>query len=99
MVPDTLGALLEQLRERAGLSVAEVKKRTGFPLSSVYRWHTRTGRPELDVLQKLLDFYGATPSETLLAFRLRARPPEPRDEDQEATDEGDAPAFAARGVA
>lgn len=69
-----LGEHLRRLREAAGHSAAEVYEALGVKKSTFYAWEGRDSRPLPEDLKRLLDFYGASVSERLLAYELRGQP-------------------------
>lgn len=71
--PQRLGALLRRLRERAGMTRADVQRRMRCGRTIVWWWESADGgRPSSTALHRLLDLYGASDAERLLAWRLRA---------------------------
>ena len=66
-----LAQLLMGLRERAGMSMAEVVRTLGVPRATAYQWEQH-GRPEPESLQRMLDLYCASDAERLEAWALRA---------------------------
>ena len=68
------GDLLKEARRRAGLSQAELARRTGKPTSVIGRWERDEVKPSFETLRDLIRACGLD-----LRFRL-----EPRDESEDA---------------
>lgn len=69
-----LGPMLRRLRLRNGLTRAQVQAHMSCSRSAVHWWESAEGgRPRTEQLQRLLDLYGATDNERLLAWKLRAQ--------------------------
>ncbi|PXX63956.1 helix-turn-helix protein [Nocardia tenerifensis] len=55
-----LAAMLQEMRERAGLSKEEVSGKTGINVTTLYRIETAQARPQRRTLQAMLDLYGVS---------------------------------------
>lgn len=73
MVASTLGGLLKDLRERRGLSLAQVRDALGVGgRSTVHHWENGIVVPS-DRLGQVLELYQATDEERLRALELAAQ--------------------------
>ena len=70
-----LGALLYALRERKGLTHREVREVLAVSPAYTYWLERIESAPSPRLLEEMLDLYGATAEERLLAYRLRAASP------------------------
>lgn len=72
----TLGQRMRQLRERRGLTAAQVAEQLGASRASAYAWEGPRSHPTPEALGRLLDLYGATDAERLEVWRMRALEPD-----------------------
>lgn len=70
--PTALADLLRDLRTRAGLAVRDVQRALGVSRATAYHWEGPDSRPTVEHLHQLLDLFGASDGEKLLAWELRA---------------------------
>jgi len=71
----TLGEHLRNLRERKKLKVSQVAKDTGKSRGTPYAWEADRINPAPESLQRLLELYGASDAERLMAWALLAAQP------------------------
>lgn len=70
-----LGALLYALRDRKRLTHREVQASLSVSLAYTYWLERIESAPSPRLLEEMLDLYGATAEERLLAYKLRAVSP------------------------
>lgn len=75
----TLGKHLHDLRIRSGLRMVKVARAIDRSRGTAYGFEAGTIRPSADSLQALLDLYGASDAERLMAWRLLTESGAPSD--------------------
>lgn len=74
------GALLRKLRRERGLTIRQVMEKTGLSDSTLRNIEKgRNSNPELDVLDRLAEFYGFATVEDILVKKGQRRGQEERD--------------------
>jgi transcriptional regulator with XRE-family HTH domain len=107
--PEHLGALLQRLRERKGITRKQMAEHLGMADTRPWELEGRYSSCSPRMLERILDFYEVSTEERLLAYKLRSdATPRPRrgreggedtgDPDSVETVEGDVP-VATKGVA
>jgi transcriptional regulator with XRE-family HTH domain len=59
-VSETFGEKLQRLREEAGISQAELSRRSGAPLDSVRNWEQNRNLPRIDAATRLARALGVS---------------------------------------